>query len=95
MRIKELIQSFVVFVYFSARNKNVPVHKFLAPKLCVLKHTQTFQSIMFDVDDCPPLLTLTRVNALLAFRSPDQRPKLLCNLVEKMNFELELDERLK
>ena len=29
----------------------------------------TIKSIMFVVDDCPPLLTLTRVNALLAFRS--------------------------
>ena len=29
----------------------------------------TLKSVMFDVDDCPPYLTLTRVNALLAFRS--------------------------
>ena len=80
MRIKELIQSFVGFVYYSARNKNVPVHKFLAPKLFVLKHTHThtqrfhnmyilIESIMLDVNDCPPLLTLTRVNVLLVFRS--------------------------
>ena len=44
LRIKELIQSFVVFVYY-------------------------IKSVMFDVDGCPSLLALTKVNALLASRS--------------------------
>ena len=57
------MQSFVVFIYYSARNKN-NLHTEILPYVYI-----TLKSVMFDVDDCPPLLTLTRVNALLAFRS--------------------------